>query len=323
MSYPLPLIPLMVLASIIAFLLLSFFFEWVERKTLARIQKRIGPYFTGPGGVLQPLVDFLKLLSKKELISEGTDILLYRLSALIGVIILAYGFLYIPFFSTDPLLSFEGDLLMIILVFILTSFSYLIAGTSVRTPFTVVGTSRLIVQYSLYELLYLSCFVIVFFQVGSPTISEIVRYQEQSMPLIIFQPLGFIVAVLSLLAKLERPPFDLPHAKQEIAAGWMSELSGRTLAFIRLSNNMDLTLSTLLIVAFFLGGGSGPMTSTTPILWPVYFLIKALAVLILLTLIEGIAVRVRSMYLPMRLALPLSSLLVVQAILVIGWRMGL
>ncbi|MEM0021820.1 MAG: complex I subunit 1 family protein [Fervidicoccaceae archaeon] len=323
MSYSIFLVPILALGAGIVFLFLCFFFEWVERKAIARVQKRIGPYFTGPGGILQPVADFLKLLGKREIISEGTDILLYRLSPLVGVTLLTYGFLHIPFFSKSSILSFNGDLLVILVIFALTSFSYLMAGMSIKTPFTLVGTSRLIVQYSLYELIFLSCFAIIFLQVGSATISEIVQYQVQNVPIIVYQPIGFAVAVISLLAKLEKPPFDLPHAKQEIAAGWMSELSGRTLAYIRLSGDMDFTLSIFLIVSLFLGGGYGPLVSSLPILWPIYFLLKSIALIILLAFIEGVAVRVRSMLLPMRLALPLASMLVIQALIITSWRMGL
>ncbi|MGC8751908.1 MAG: complex I subunit 1/NuoH family protein [Fervidicoccaceae archaeon] len=323
MSSSLALVAALTVGAAFTFLLLSFLFEWMERKMLAKIQKRVGPLFTGPMGILQPIVDFAKLLSKKEVLPQGTDVLLYRLAPIVGVTLLSYGFLHIPFFSPSPVLSFNGDLLIILVIFALTSFSYLMAGMSVRSPFTVIGTSRLIVQYSLYEAIFLSCFTLVFLQVGSSTISYIVNYQSNSLPIIIYQPIGFAVAVFSLLAKLEKPPFDLPHAKQEIAAGWMSELSGKTLAFLRLSNDMDFVLSVFLIVAMFLGGGSGPFASQFPLLWPIYFILKSIVIVFLLTYIEGVAVRVRSILLPMRLGLPLSSLLAVQALILVIWRMGL
>lgn len=305
------------------FVLISFIFEWVERKALAKVQKRVGPYFTGPYGIFQPFVDFAKLLGKSEILPSKTEVILYRLAPIVGVTLLTYGFLHIPFISTHPVLSFNGDLLVVLVIFALTSFSYLMAGMSVITPFTVVGTSRLIVQYSLYEVIFLSSFTLVFLQVGSATISEIVSYQLANHPLIIYQPIGFAVALFSILAKLEKPPFDLPHAKQEIAAGWMSELSGRNLAFIRLSENMDYVLSVFLIVALFLGGGSGPFALQYPILWPIYFILKALILVLLLSFVEGVAVRVRSILLPMRLGLPLSLLLVLQAIILAVWRMGI
>lgn len=305
------------------FVLISFIFEWVERKALAKVQKRVGPYFTGPYGIFQPFIDFAKLLGKSEILPSKTEVILYRLAPIVGVTLLTYGFLHIPFISTYPVLSFNGDLLVVLVIFALTSFSYLMAGMSVITPFTIVGTSRLIVQYSLYEVIFLSSFTLVFLQVGSATISEIVSYQLANHPLIIYQPIGFAVALFSILAKLEKPPFDLPHAKQEIAAGWMSELSGRNLAFIRLSENMDYVLSVFLIVALFLGGGSGPFALQYPILWPIYFILKALILVLLLSFVEGVAVRVRSILLPMRLGLPLSLLLVLQAIILAVWRMGI
>ncbi|MCI4396067.1 MAG: NADH-quinone oxidoreductase subunit H [Thermoprotei archaeon] len=321
-SAPLLTSILTIVAGII-FFFLSFLFEWVERKAVARIQKRVGPYFTGPGGIFQPFVDFLKLLSKTEAISKGTELLFYRASPIIGVTLLTYGFLHLPFLSQSPVLNFNGDLLVIFIVFAFTCLSYLMAGLSLRTPFTVVGTGRLIVQYSLYELIFLSSFALIFFQAGSATISDIVRYQMINRPLVLYQPIGFIVAVFSLLAKLEKPPFDLPHAKQEVAAGWMSELSGRTLAYMRLIGNMDYLFSISLIVTLFLGGGSGPFASQIIVLWPIYFLIKALAIALVLSYIEGVAVRVRSILLPMRLGIPLTSLLVVQAVILAIWRMGL
>jgi len=307
----------------VAFAFISFIFEWLERKALAKIQKRVGPLFSGPWGILQPFYDFAKLLSKREVLPEGAEVVLYRLAPIVGVTLLTYGFLHIPFISTSPLLKFDGDLLAVLVIFALTSLSYLFAGMAVRTPFTIVGTSRLIVQYSLYEMIFLASFALVFLQVGSATIADIVAYQLSSLPIIAYQPISFAVALFSLLAKLEKPPFDLPHAKQEIAAGWMSELSGRTLAFMRLSEDMDYGLSVFLLVALFLGGGSGPLASQLPILWPVYFILKALLLVILLAFIEGVAVRVRSILLPMRLGLPLSSLLVLQSILLALWRMGL
>lgn len=294
--------------------------EWIERKLVAKIQRRVGPYFTGPKGFLQPFYDFFKLLGKEENLPENMDKLVAHLAVLLAVILPIFGILFIPIFSPVSPYNFQGDFLFILVILSFLAFSIVMAGLASLTPFTVVGTGRLIVQYSMYEVILIISLFLAFAQVGDYSISAILKYQIANYPLILTQPLTFFVMIFSLLAVLEEPPFDLPHAKQEIVAGWKTEYSGRLLAFILFSRNLKFLYIALIIVTVFLAGGYGPGINKYGFLWIIYLLIKLLFVVFLVTFVKAIAVRVRSLYLPKNLWLKFIPILILQLIIIGGLK---
>ena len=301
---------------------MALWFEWLERKITARVQRRVGPKYTGPNGLLQPLYDVIKLLLKEEIVTEDADRLFLHLAPILAVTIPAYGMLFIPITSISTMFNFRGDIFLILFLLSLSVFSTALAGFAVYSPYTIVGVGRLIVQYSIYESLFALSISLIAFQVGSFSIADIINFEARNGPLAIYQPLGFLVGILALLAKLEKPPFDVPHAKQEIVAGWLTEYSGRGYAYLDMYKNLSMVFGVSLITVLYFGGPLGPLFGKfMGLLGFLYFGLKALLISILMILISSVAVRVRVYGLADRLWFKCIVLLFIQAILAFYWRL--
>ncbi len=296
---------------------MAFWFEYIERKVTARVQSRVGPLYTGPRGLLQPVIDFLKLLGKEELEPRGADKLLFHLAPVLAVTIPIFGMAYVPVASTSMPLNFQGDVLLVFLLLALSTLTIAIAGYSAITPYTSLGVGRLLIQYSMYESVFALCLAAVAVQTSSVSLEGIVSYQAEHAPLAIYQPIGFVVSLIALLAKLEKRPFDLPHAKQEIAAGWLTEFSGRSLAYMRLYSDLSMTWGISLVTVFYLGGPLGPgYPALGPLAGFFWFGLKALLVSVVITLVSASSARVRVVGLAKRFWGRLFSLALLQLLLV-------
>lgn len=273
---------------------MAFWFEYIERKVTARVQRRVGPQFTGPAGLFQPLYDFLKLLGKEELLNQGGDKVALRVAPVLAVTFPIYGMLFIPIVSEKPPLGFDGDLLLIILLLAFSALSTVLVGYAALSPYTLIGVGRFVTQYAMYEAIFMLCIVSAALQASTLNMQGLLAYQAKNGWLAIYQPLGFTAATISLLAKLEKRPFDLPHAKQEVVAGWLTELSGRNLAYMRLYEDLSMTWGIALLAAVYLGGPLGP---GFPLLGPLagflWFGLKTLLMSVLISLISASAARVR------------------------------
>lgn len=236
---------------------MALWFEYIERKVTALVQRRIGPQLTGPGGLFQPLYDFLKLLGKEELVVERADTIALRAGLVLAVTLPIYGMLYIPVISVNPPLSFEGDIPLIFLLLAFSAIAVALIGYAALSPYTLLGVGRFVTQYAMYEIVFMLCIVSAVLQTSTLSVSGLIAYQAAKGWLVLYQPLGFAAALLSLLAKLEKKPFDLPHAKQEIVAGWTTELSGRNLAYVRLYEDLSMTWGIALLATVYLGGPLG------------------------------------------------------------------
>lgn len=118
---------------------------------------------------------------------------------------------------------------------------------------------------------------------GSWQISQVNAYAQQNLWMIITQPIGFVVALVGLMGKLELPPFDAPEAETEIVSGALTEYSGRGLALFRLARNVELVIGLTLVSAFYLGGLSNPL----------FFLLKTLALLLVIAGLQSLFARLR------------------------------
>ncbi|UNQ73099.1 complex I subunit 1/NuoH family protein [Infirmifilum sp. NZ] len=295
---------------------MAFWFEYIERKITARVQTRVGPLYAGPKGLLQPVYDFLKLLGKEELIPRNADPLLFQLAPVIAVTIPVFGMTYIPVASTSMPLSFQGDVLLVLLLLALSAFTIALAGYSATTPYTSLGVGRLLIQYSMYESVFALCIAAAAVQASALSLEGIVTYQALHGPLALYQPIGFAVALIALLAKLEKRPFDLPHAKQEIAAGWQTEFSGRSLAYLRLYSDLSMTWGISLVTTFYLGGPLGPgYPELGPVAGFLWFGLKALLVSIAITLVSASSGRIRAVGLARRFWGRLFPLTLIQLVL--------
>ncbi len=251
-------------------------YEWGNRKLLALLQNRVGPRW------FQPLADTIKLLAKEEVIPTGTNKFLFiglPMVALAGGLTAA---LYVPLAGLAPSASFDGDLIMVFYLLSLLTLCMGLAGTNTVSRFSLIGATRTLTQVFSYEAPFLLALLGVAAAAGSWQISNITAYSGQHW-LILTQPLGFLVALIGLMGKLEMPPFDAPEAHTEIVAGALTEYSGRGLAFFHLGKAIELVIGLTLIAAFFLGGLSNPL----------WFLIKTLALLFIMVVLQALLARLR------------------------------
>ncbi len=266
----------LIFPSGIFILLAGLAYEWVDRKMVARLQNRIGPRW------FQPVADVLKLLSKEEVIPQGVDRLLFLglpVVALAGALTAA---LYVPIAGLAPAFSFRGDLIVTLYLLSLLTLCMGVAGSNTRGLYSVIGATRTLTQVFSYEAPFLLALLGPAIMAGSWQINEINGY-AQSNWMILTQPIGFLVALVGLMGKLELPPFDAPEAETEIVAGALTEYSGRGLALFRLGKAIELVVGLTLMAALFLGGVHNPLE----------FLLKTIGLLALLALLQALMTRLR------------------------------
>jgi len=278
----------------VVFMFFSFVLEWGERKLVAKVQNRVGPYFTGPRGILQPLADFLKLMSKEEINPIGSDSLLLTIIPILMVSLSTFVLMFIPIFTPTPILSYPADLIYIIGLSASIGAMIILTGYVNPGPYSNIGAARFGELFISFEIPFAISVAIPAILSESATILDIVMFQTANLPIMVYAPLGFLIMLISLIAKVERVPFDIGEAETEIAGGWQVELSGRRLAFYRLSMNIETLFTAVLCVALYMGGGYGPFINVLgPAMYFVWFSVKLFIVLLIISVIEGIMARLR------------------------------
>jgi NADH-quinone oxidoreductase subunit H len=271
---------LLIFPGLTFFVWIAFIFEWLERKTAARMQGRLGPVVAGPAGILQPVADFFKLTYKEEIIPEFADKFVFEYGPPLFFSAPAVGLVFIPVAGLSSILSFNYDLLFILFILAFSAFMASILGFSSSGRFSTIAIGRLVLQYTSYEIPLILSVVTIGVLARDLSVEGIVAAQSHVW-FIFLAPAAFAVFIISSMAELEKPPFDIPSAKTEIVGGWMTEFSGRALAYIKLTKNLSYVLLSALAVSLFLGGPSGPVLLSgigQSILYLVYFLVKLFAI---------------------------------------------
>lgn len=273
---------------------LALFYEWFDRKFYARLQNRVGPLYTGSFGLLQPFADFVKLLSKEDIVPQKVDRLLFTMTPLFSLTLSIFATLLLPISSISGIVSFNGDAIISITILTFICITIFYAGISSYNRFAIVGAERSFLQLIGYEIPLMLSVVGVALNAKNLSLSSIVASQEGLWHIVGPQALGFIVFIAAAQAELERIPFDLPEAEQEIIAGWNIDYSGRRLAMFRLARNIELVFLCGLGATLFLGGPLGPVIEGyAPIFYTVYFVLKSLIILAILTVIRALFARLR------------------------------
>jgi len=274
--------------------ILALFYEWFDRKFYAKLQNRVGPLYAGPAGILQPLADFIKLLSKEDIVPKGVDMLLFTTAPLFSLSLSIFATLLLPISSYHGVLSFEGDVVVAIVLLTFLCIITFFAGLSSYNRFAIIGSERAFLQLIGYEIPLMLSVVCVALNSSTLTISGIVSSQRSLWHIIGPNILGFAVFIIAAQAELERIPFDLPEAEQEIIAGWNIDFSGRRLAMFRLAKNIEMVFLCGLAATLFLGGPLGPVVDGyEPVLFTIYFVIKSIFVLAILTVVRALFARLR------------------------------
>jgi NADH-quinone oxidoreductase subunit H len=257
-------------------LVLGLIYEWVDRKLLARMQNRIGPRW------FQPFADTIKLLAKEEIVPDGVNALLFQglpVVALAGALTAA---LYVPLLGLAPAYGFNGDLIVTVYLLSLLTLCMGLAGANTYDRFSLIGATRTLTQLFSYEAPFMLALLAPAFAAGTWRIGEIIA-QANGQWMLLVQPLGFIVAIIGLMGKLEMPPFDAPEAETEIVAGAMTEYSGRGYALFRLGKGVEMVVGLTLIAAFYMGG----------VVNPIDFLLKTGALLVVIVGVHALMTRMR------------------------------
>ena len=260
----------------ISLILVGMFYEWIDRKLVARFQNRIGPRW------FQPLADAVKLFAKEQIKPGIVNPFLFfglPVTALAGALTAA---LYVPIMGLNPASSFDGDLIVTIYLLSLPTMCIGLAGWNTSGRFSLIGATRSLTQLFAYEAPFLLAMLGPALAAGSWQISTITEYTESHW-LILTQPIGFLVALIGLMGKLELPPFDAPEAETEIVAGALTEYSGRGLAMFKIGKYVELIIGLSLISAFYLGGVNGILE----------FLLKTLALLFIMSMLQVTLTRLR------------------------------
>lgn len=293
---PLELVQLLTFPGLTFFVWIAFLFEWLERKTAARMQGRLGPVVTGPFGILQPVADFFKLTAKQEIIPEYADNLVLRWGPPLYFAAPAIGTAFIPVVGLNPVLGHPLDLLFILFVFGFSALMATLLGYASAGRYSTIAIGRLVLQYTGYEVPMILAVITPSILAGNLSIEGIVAAQGSTWYILV-APAAFAVFIVAALAELEKPPFDIPNAKTEIVGGWMTEFSGSALAYVKLTKNLSYVFLSALAVALFLGGPSGPVLTSVAVaqeaLFTVYFMVKLFAVGFLIFAIRTALARVK------------------------------
>ncbi len=258
--------------------------SWADRKITARVQFRKGP------PILQPLYDFVKLLAKETIIplrGSVTTFILAPVFALFGAVISAV-FILLPVLGIET--GFAGDIIVIIYLLNIPSFTYIIGALASGNPLAAVGASREMKLILSYEMPFLLVLISIIIKSGMTIrLSEIVAYQAANGAFIgsLSGIIGFIAIMMCIQAKMGLVPFDMAEGEGEICDGIIIEFSGSILAFFKLTKYIMFFALPALVAGLFFGGLS---LSGINILWSV---LKVLAVVLLITLVRNTNPRVR------------------------------
>ncbi len=310
-----------VILVFLVILLIAAYLVLIERKLLGRIQDRYGPNRAGPFGLLQPLADGIKMLTKEDFKPAGADKWLFYLAPAMAAIPAIMIVAVIPFGPPVELFGHQvilqvADLNVGLLFFIAFSsiavYGVALGGWASNSKYALLGSIRGLAQLISYEITMGLSLVPVVMLSRSLQLSEIVKAQE-SCWFIVYQPLAFIIFLISIFAECKRVPFDLPEAEGELVAGFHTEYSGLRFGLFFVGEYINLIVLGGLAATFFLGGWHGPLLP--PVIW---FLIKVMAFALLFIWVRGTLPRLRYdqlMHFGWKVLTPLALL----NILATGW----
>ena len=275
-------------------LLLTLFCDWLERKIEARIQNRVGPMVAGPAGILQPLADFIKLLTKEDITPRDAKKTVFKFAPLLAFTIMVFAFCFIPIDGASVLSvsGFSGDLIVILAFATIANFLLFLAGWASCNPYGTIGSARVLTQFLGYDIPLFLIALTPAFIAGSLTIATIAS--SQVFPFILLAPWAFVLFVITMQAELEKDPFDVPHAESELVGGLETEYTGAKLAFLHLTRDVQVVFGSALVVELFLGGPYGPVFFGASWFWyTLWFVLKLLVVVLISEYITTVFARFR------------------------------
>ncbi len=285
-----------------------------ERKLLARMQLRYGPNRVGPFGLLQPLADVIKLLTKEDFVPAAADKWLFLIAPGLSAVTALLTFAVVPF---GPPLELFGktvpmvviDLNVGVLYFLglssLAVYGMALGGWASNSKYALLGSIRGLSQLISYELSMGLAIVPVVMMAKSFSLTDIVMAQEK-LPFMLLNPVAFLIFLISVLAESKRIPFDLPEAENELVAGFHTEYSGMRFGLFFVGEYINLIILGSMVTVFFLGGWHGPFLPGV-----IWFSVKVLAICAFFIWVRGSMPRLRYdqlMHFGWKILLPISLL---------------
>jgi len=239
----------------------------LERKGLGRMQNRLGPNRVGPFGILQPVADGIKALTKEDIVPIGADRIVHFLAPVSMVAVVFMGYAVLPMGRNMTLVHMDAALLFYFAMGASTELSVFMAGWSSRNKYSLLGAMRAVAQMISYEVPLLLSSVAVVMATGSLSLDKIVEVQNQytfGLPhWFIFTPWGlasFVLFAIAATAETNRSPFDLPEGESELVGGYFTEYSGFKFAEFFLAEYVGMLSVSGLGTTLFLGGWSAPFS---------------------------------------------------------------
>jgi NADH-quinone oxidoreductase subunit H len=289
--WPEPLRLLLFLVGILSFVgLNAAYLVWVERKGAGRFQRRPGPTEVGWAGLLQPIADAAKLMSKQLIVPAGADSTLFRLAPLLMMSPAMMSLAVIPWGQTLAARSINVGLLMIFAFGSINVMAIMLGGWSSRNKYAIISAARVVSQNVAYEIPMLLVVITMIMVTGTMNLSEIVAQQAGGFwhwnffrvwvnPLM---PATFLIFFTCMLAETNRAPFDMAEAESELVAGAYTEYAGMGFGVFFMAEYANILLGCAVATALFLGGWQSPFghflgggTSTLDVLMGVcWFMVK-------------------------------------------------
>ncbi|MBZ5645902.1 MAG: NADH-quinone oxidoreductase subunit H [Acidobacteriia bacterium] len=254
--------------------------NWIERKVLAHMQVRLGPMRVGPHGLLQPIADAIKLLTKEDIIPDQADKLVFWLAPVVIVTVAFTTYIVVPFGRTHAVTDMNIGLLFMLGVSSMTTLGVIMAGWASNSHYPLLGSLRSSAQMVSYEIAMGMAVVSavlmtsltpqvdkkwLFGTEGTGTLSMIgivqAQYAQETWFIFKFFPLGliaFFIFAVAMVAETNRTPFDLPEAESELTAGFHTEYSGLRWSLFMLGEYAAMVAVSSIAVTLWLGGWMRP-----------------------------------------------------------------
>lgn len=253
---------LVVVFSLIIIILVSTaFFTLQERKVLAVIQNRLGPRKVGYNGVLQPIVDGIKLFLKETIFPNQIFFLVFIFSSIFSFFIALNFWSFLPFSYNAVLSDINLSFLLIFVVSLFHVFSIIFAGWSSNSKYSFLGGLRSSAQLIGYDISLVLVLLNLFIFTETLNLREIIEWQTRNGLLIYWFPIQFLVFLVCALAETNRHPFDLPEAEAELVSGYNVEYSAMSFALFFLAEYSAIIFMSVFITNVFLGGWTFFFTS--------------------------------------------------------------
>lgn len=265
-----------VLLLVVILMVIDIFLVWIERKTVARFQDRIGPNRLGPFGLIQPFADIIKLIIKEDTTPGGADKVVYNLAPILSMMSVLLVWAVIPIAPVILGVDLNVGVLFLIAAGAIGTLSIIMAGWSSNNKFAMIGGFRQVAVMIAFEVPMLAMLMIPTIFAGSMNMNDIIQAQGNGWFFLI-SPLGALIFLIAAIAELGRAPFDLAEGESELVAGFNIEYSGMKFGMFYAGELLHaMTFGGIWGILFFGGYRFFGLEQVSPFLAIPIFLVKAL-----------------------------------------------